>query len=71
WASRPSPIDGRDAHPTRKKGNYLIDEPNFNYRSAATCNGAIGRHGTDLYAVDYKQSLPAWERFHTSSLSNL
>lgn len=24
WASRPSPIDGRDAHPTRrKKGNYL------------------------------------------------
>ncbi|MEG4384422.1 hypothetical protein QUA67_26660, partial [Microcoleus sp. M2_C5] len=28
WASRPSFLDGRDAHPTRKKGNYLIVEPN-------------------------------------------
>ncbi|WP_333298444.1 MULTISPECIES: hypothetical protein [unclassified Microcoleus] len=27
WASRPSFKDGRDAHPTRKKRNYLIDDP--------------------------------------------
>ncbi|AFZ07376.1 CDP-diacylglycerol--glycerol-3-phosphate 3-phosphatidyltransferase [Oscillatoria nigro-viridis PCC 7112] len=27
WASRPPRKDGRDAHPTRKKGNYLIDDP--------------------------------------------
>ncbi|MCC3508515.1 MAG: hypothetical protein JGK29_05020 [Microcoleus sp. PH2017_17_BER_D_A] len=27
WASRPSFIDGRDAHPTFKSVNYLIRDP--------------------------------------------